>query len=253
MLDKDTVRRRLETGITYTEFSYMIMQALDFLWLYENKNCVLQTAGSDQWGNITAGIDLIRRKIGKQAYGFCMPLITDEQGNKIGKSEGNAVWIDKEKTSSYDLYQYFVKTPDSLVVDYLKYYTFLSREEIEALAEKVKTEPEKRDAGKKLGFEVVKFLHGEEAAKEASVTAEKIFKGEVTESMPTIEIENDSNILSILVNSELATSKSEARRLVEQGGISIDKEKISDSNREIKQNEFILQKGKKVIVKIIMK
>jgi len=253
MLDKDTVRRRLETGITYTEFSYMIMQALDFLWLYENKGCILQTAGSDQWGNITAGIDLIRRKAGAQAYGFCMPLITDEQGNKIGKSEGNAVWIDKNKTSSYDLYQYFVKTPDSLVIDYLKYYTFLSHEEIEDYAVKVKTEPEKREAGKRLGYEVVKFLHGEEAAIESAETAEKVFRGEASDNMPTVEITNDSNILSILVNAELATSKSEARRLVEQGGISIDKEKIIDPNQEIFKNEFILQKGKKIIVKIIIK
>ena len=250
MLDKDTVRRRLETGITYTEFSYMIMQALDFLHLYETKGCTLQVAGSDQWGNITAGIDLIRKKIGKEAYGFCMPLVLDEQGEKIGKSEGNAVWIDKNKTSSYDLYQYFLRTPDSLVIQHLKYYTFLSKEEIKEYEDKVKTNPEAREAGKRLAFEAVKFLHSEEDAIEAAKTAEKVFSGEATDNMPTIEITNEADILSILVNSNLVPSKSEARRLIEQGGISVDKEKITDVNQLINKNEFIIQKGKKTIVKI---
>ena len=253
MLDKDTVRRRLEIGITYTEFSYMIMQSLDFLWLYENKNCHMQIGGSDQWGNLTAGIDLIRKKIGKKAYSFCMPLVTDERGEKIGKSEGNAVWIDPNKTPSYDLYQYFVKIADEIVIDFLKIFTFLSKEEIEHYEEKVKTNPEKREAGKRLGFEVVKFLHGEAAAKEAQETAEKVFSGEITENMPTIEVSGESDILSILVNSKLVPSKSEARRLVEQGGISVDNEKINDPNTNIEPVEFILQKGKKTIVKIVVR
>ena len=120
MLDKDIIRRRLDTGITYTEFSYMIMQAMDFLHLYETKNCTLQVAGSDQWGNITAGVDLIRKKTGKEAYGFTMPLILDKDGKKFGKSEGNALWLDKNKTSAYELYQYLINTDDELVIDYLK-------------------------------------------------------------------------------------------------------------------------------------
>ena len=253
MLDKDIVRRRLETGITYTEFSYMIMQALDFLWLYENKNCILQVEGSDQWGNITAGVDLIRKKLGKEAYGFTMPLVVDKDGNKFGKSEGNALWIDKEKTSSYEVYQYLVNTDDSIVIDYLKIFTFLSKEEIEEYESKVKNNPEKREAGKRLAYEVVKFIHGEDAAKEARDTSEKVFSGEITDNMPTIEIENDPNILSILINSGLTPSKSEARRLIEQGGISVDNEKILDVDTDIMKNNFILQKGKKTIVKIIMK
>lgn len=253
MLDKETVKRRLETGITYTEFSYMIMQALDFLCLFENKNCTLQVAGSDQWGNITAGIDLIRKKLGKEAFGFCMPLVLDENGNKIGKSEGNAVWIDKNKTSSYDLYQYFVKTPDKLVVDYLKYFTFLNKEEIEIYEQKLKAEPEKREAGKRLGFEVVKFLHGQQAAKEAQEAAEKIFKGEYTDSMPTVLMEKETDILTILVNSGLASSKSEARRLVEQGGISVDGEKVNLLQTVIDKQEFVIQKGKKIYMKIKFK
>ena len=250
MLDKETVRRRLETGITYTEFSYMIMQALDFLYLYENKNCLLQSAGSDQWGNVTAGIDLIRKKLGKEVYGMCMPLILDENGNKIGKSDGNAIWIDKNKTSSYDLYQYFVKTPDSIVIDYLKCFTFLSKEEIDELEEKRNENPERREASKRLAFEVVKFLHGEKSALDAKETTEKVFSGEITDNMPTVEISNETNILSVLVNSGLVPSKSEAKRLVEQGGISIDNEKVSDSNLEVNKKEFIIQKGKKTFLKV---
>ena len=136
MLDKDIVRRRLDAGITYTEFSYMILQALDFKYLHEHNNVDLQCAGSDQWGNITAGIDLIRKSTGDEVYGFTMPLVTDSQGKKFGKSEGNALWLDKNKTSSYKLYQFFVNVEDSMVIDYLKIYTFLSKEEIEEYAKK---------------------------------------------------------------------------------------------------------------------
>ena len=133
MLDKDIIRRRLDAGITYTEFSYMIMQSLDFLWLYQNKGCIMQVAGQDQWGNITAGIDLIRKKTGKEAYGFTMPLITKKDGTKFGKSEGNAIWLDINKTSSYEMYQFFINTEDEMVIDYLKKLTFLSKEEIEEI------------------------------------------------------------------------------------------------------------------------
>ena len=138
MLDKDIIRRRLETGITYTEFSYMIMQAMDYLYLYENRNCTLQVAGSDQWGNITAGIDLIRKKLNKEAYGFTMPLVTTKNGTKFGKSEGNALWLDKNKTSSYKMYQYLINLEDEMIIDYLKIFTFLSKEEIENIAKETK-------------------------------------------------------------------------------------------------------------------
>ena len=144
MLDKDIIRRRLDSGITYTEFSYMIMQAMDFLHLYEEKNCTLQVAGSDQWGNITAGIDLIRKKTGKEVYGFTMPLVTTKDGKKFGKSEGNALWLDKNKTSSYEMYQYLINVDDEMVIDYLKIFTFLSKEEIENLADSNKKEPHLR-------------------------------------------------------------------------------------------------------------
>ena len=142
MIDKDIIRRRLDTGITYTEFSYMILQALDFKYLHETKGVTLQCAGSDQWGNITAGIDLVRKTTGDEVYGFTMPLVTDSQGKKFGKSEGNALWLDKNKTSSYKLYQFFINVEDSMVIDYLKIYTFLSKEEIEELEIKNNEHPE---------------------------------------------------------------------------------------------------------------
>jgi len=253
MLQRETVRRRLEIGITYAEFSYMIMQALDFLWLFENKACTLQIGGSDQWGNITAGVDLIRKKTGKEAYALCMPLVTDKDGKKMGKSEGNALWIDRNLTSEYELYQYLVNTDDKDVINYLKIFTFLSKDEIDEYEIKVKDNPEKREAGKRLGFEVVKFLHGEDAAKKVQETAEKVFSGETTSEMLTKEITGETDILSILVNAGLAPSKSEARRLVEQGGISIDNEKITNPSTKISKSECVLQKGKKTIIKVVIK
>ena len=138
MLDKDIIRRRLESGITYAEFSYTLIQGNDFLELFKRENCIMQVAGSDQWGNITTGIELIKKKLDKEAYGFTMPLILDENGNKFGKSEGNALWLDKEKTSPYKMYQYLINTDDKKVIEYLKVFTFLSKEEIEALEESVK-------------------------------------------------------------------------------------------------------------------
>ena len=146
MLNKDIISRRLESGITYAEFSYTLLQGFDFLHLFKNKNCTLQAAGSDQWGNITTGIELIRKIEGVEAYGFTMPLILDKTGKKFGKSEGNALWLDKEKTSPYLIYQYLLNSDDSKVIEYLKVFTFLNKEEIDALEEKVKTEPEKREA-----------------------------------------------------------------------------------------------------------
>ena len=161
MLDKDIIRRRLDTGITYTEFSYMILQALDFKYLHENKGVDLQCAGSDQWGNITAGIDLIRRATGDEVYGFTMPLVTDSQGKKFGKSEGNALWLDKTKTSSYKLYQFFVNVEDSMVIDYLKIYTFLSKEEIEEFGKRNDVEKKLRSLKKISNYKICRkfFSH----------------------------------------------------------------------------------------------
>ena len=159
MLNKDIVRRRLDTGITYTEFSYMIMQALDYLHLYKERNVTLQVAGSDQWGNITAGIELIRKKTGDTVYGMTMPLVTDSHGVKFGKTEGNAIWLDKNKTSSYELYQFLINTEDASVIDYLKKLTFLTKEEIEQIEKEHNEKPEKRTAQKRLAKEIITFIH----------------------------------------------------------------------------------------------
>ena len=159
LLDKDIIRRRLETGITYAEFSYNLIQGYDFLHLYEKHNCLFQIEGSDQWGNITTGIDLIKKKLGKEAYGFTMPLILDVNGNKFGKSEGNALWLDKDKTSPYEIYQYLINTDDSKVFEYLKVFTFLTKEEIEDIMDKQNKNPETRIAQKTLAYEVVKDIH----------------------------------------------------------------------------------------------
>lgn len=258
MLNKDIISRRLDTGITYAEFSYTLLQGFDFLHLFNEKNCVLQAAGSDQWGNITTGIELIRKIEGKEAYGFTMPLILDSTGKKFGKSEGNAFWLNKEKTSPYEIYQYLINSDDSKVVEYLKVFTFLSVEKIESLAQSVKEEPEKRLAQKALAFEVVKDLHGEEEAIKARKISEDVFsKGYSSEGMPSVDIDlnENMNILDLLVKTDIAPSKSEARRLVVGNGISINSEKQSNPELLItkdlfKDNSLVISKGKKTHIKV---
>lgn len=252
MLDKDIINRRLESGITFCEFAYTILQGMDFVVLNKTKGVTLQVAGSDQWGNITTGIELARKRDNIELYGMTMPLVLDANGVKFGKTEGNALWLDKNKTSSYELYQYLINSSDECVIDYLKKLTFLSKEEIEAIEIKHKEKPELRMAQKVLAHEVIAFLHGEEEANKAQETSEAIFSGKVSEDMPAVNVKS-TNILDILVESECAPSKSEARRLVEQGGVSIDGEKVNDPNFVVDKNEFVLQKGKKKIIKVMIK
>lgn len=256
MLNKDIISRRLESGITYAEFSYTLLQGFDFLHLFKNKNCTLQAAGSDQWGNITTGIELIRKIEGTEAYGFTMPLILDKTGKKFGKSEGNALWLDKEKTSPYLIYQYLLNSDDSKVIEYLKVFTFLNKEEIDALEDKVITEPEKREAQKTLAYEVVKDLHGVEEAEKAKKTSEEVFtKGYSSEGMPseTIEYKDNMNLMDILVMTKITTSKSEARRLIIGNGISVNNEKELNPERIFTKeeiNDLIISKGKKTHIKV---
>ncbi len=262
MLDKDIIRRRLETGITYTEFSYMIMQALDYLYLYENEGCTLEVAGSDQWGNITAGIDLIKKKTGQEVYGFTMPLVTDKSGKKFGKSEGNALWLDKNKTSSYELYQYLINSEDEKVLDYLKVFTFLSKEEIEDIIAKHNEKPEDRIAQKTLAREVITFLHGKEEYKKALYISECLFTEKITDlsaddiissfnGVPTININKEENIIEFLVNNDICTSKREAREFLNNNAISINNKKINDENMIINKDlaidnkVIVIKKGKK--------
>ena len=262
MLAKDKVKSRMETGITYAEFSYMILQALDFLHLYETKGCVLQVAGSDQWGNITSGIELIRRKTDKTAYGMVMPLVTDSNGVKFGKTEGNALWLDKNKTSSYELYQYLINLEDSMIISYLKKLTFLSKEEIEEI-EKVHNErPELREAHKILAREIITDLHGKEEYEKAIRISEALFKGnfselsneELEEAFKGNEIKNielNKNIVDVLVDMGVAQSKRQAREFISNNSIEIKGEKINDldkiiDNTYLTNNTYlIIKRGKK--------
>lgn len=261
MLDKDIIRRRLETGITYTEFSYMIMQALDFLHLYETKNCTLQVAGSDQWGNITAGVDLIKKKLGKEAYAFTMPLVTDSTGKKFGKSEGNALWLDKTKTSSYEIYQFLINAEDEKVIDYLKIYTFLTKEEIEEIERQHKEKPELRLAQKALAKGIITFLHGEEEYLKAVRISDALFSGNVKElsleeiedgfkDVPNFKME-ELPLIDVLVNNHIASSKREAREFIQAGSISMNGEKMLEENQmitrelAIENKVVVIRRGKK--------
>ena len=251
MLAKDIISRRLETGITYAEFSYTLMQGYDFLHMYQDMNCIMQVEGSDQWGNITTGVDLISKKLGKKAYAFTMPLILDENGKKFGKSEGNALWLDLDKTPSYDIYQYLFNSSDEKVEEYLKVYTFLSKEEIDELMEKHNKAPEKREAQKVLAFELIKDLHGEEEAKKARDKSEALFGGnaESLEATPS-NLKIGSNVIDVLIDVQLVPSKSEARRLITQGGISINDVKVTNLDETIDEEEVLIKKGKKKILKV---
>ena len=262
MLDKDKVRKQLDNGLSFTEFSYMILQALDFKHLYETRNVTLQVAGSDQWGNITSGIELIRKTLGVEVYGMTMPLVLDENGNKIGKSEGNAVWLDKEKTSPYFLYQYLINASDSIVIDYLKRLTLLSREEIEELEKSLKEEPHLRLAHKALAREVITDVHGKEEYEKVLRISEALFSGNLKElsgeeikeaflNIPSYELHEEKNIIDVLVEAEICSSKREAREFVSNNSISINGEKVNDLEFIIKKdnaivdNYTIIRKGKK--------
>ena len=262
MLDKDIIRRRLDTGITYTEFSYMILQALDFLHLYETKNCVMQVAGSDQWGNITAGVDLIKRKTGKEAYAFTMPLVTTKDGTKFGKSEGNALWLDKNKTTSYELYQYLINVEDEMVIDYLKIFTFLTKEEIDVLEISNKEKPEERLAHKTLARCVITFLHGKEEADKTEMMSKALFTEEITKlsaddilnnfkDMEQVIINENVMLEDLLVNGNICSSKREARELVNGNAISLNNVKITEptyivtKENSIDNKVYLIKKGKK--------
>lgn len=262
MLNKDIIQRRLDTGITYAEFSYMLIQGYDFLNMYQKMNCTMQAAGSDQWGNITTGIDLIRKILGKEAYGFTMPLILDSTGKKFGKSEGNALWLDENKTSSYELYQYLINTDDSKVYEYLKVFTFLTPEEIDSVMEEHKTSPEKRIAQKKLAECVISDLHGEESYQNAVKISESLFNGDIKsftkkdievafKGLDVFNVESDLNIVDLLVNSGACSSKREAREFVGNGSITLNGEKVIDLDfiltREkcIENTYIVIRRGKK--------
>lgn len=261
MLNKDIINRRLETGITYAEFSYMLIQGYDFLNMYRKMNCVMQVEGSDQWGNITTGIDLIRKIDGKEAYAFTMPLILDSNGKKFGKSEGNALWLDKDKTSSYALYQYLINTDDAKVLEYLKVFTFLTPEEILDVMDRHNKEPHLRIAQETLAKCIITDLRGEEEYTKARDISKALFSEDI-KNLSSEDIVNslsgvknvfvyEGNIVDVLVDSKVFSSKREARELITGNALSINNKKVNDVNYIISKNDLIdnkivvIKKGKK--------
>ena len=262
MLSKDIVARRLDAGITYTEFSYMIMQALDFWYLFKNKNVTLQVAGQDQWGNMTSGIELIRKKEAKEAYAFTMPLLTKSDGSKFGKTNGKAIWLDINKTSAYEMYQFFINSEDSKVIDYLKFLTFLSKEEIAELEEKNQTQPHLREAHKALAKEVITFIHSEEDYNQALKISAALFSGDIKSltakeiemgfnELPCVDVSEDTMLVDLLISAEVASSKREAREFLRNGAVTINGDKITDESYKVSKNDaiegkfIVLRRGKK--------
>jgi len=267
MLDKEVIKSRLSgEGLSYTEFSYVLLQAFDYFHLYQTKGCRLEFGGSEQWGNITAGLELIRKQIKGEAYGFTIPLITDSQGNKFGKSAGNAIWLDGTMTSPFKLHQFLLNVQDADAERYLKLFTFMKQDEYESLCEEHRATPEKRLAQHKLADLVCEFVHGKQAVIDANRGAEILFGGEltgVTDSMledifqdiPSTELSldelNNISVIDLFVKATLSSSKSEARRLIINGGAYVHGERISDVNMLVKDtqrgvaNFIVLRSGKK--------
>lgn len=264
MLGKDSVQSRLENGISYTEFTYMILQAIDFGHLNREYNCKVQIGGSDQWGNITSGIELMRRMYGQtEAYGITIPLVTKADGKKFGKSEAGTIWLDADKTSPYELYQFWINTSDADVIKFLKYFTFLDKAEIERLEQSKEEAPHLREAQKALAENVVRFIHGEEALQDAIRISEALFKGNLKElsseelrqgfkDVPQAEVSNETtNIVDFIVEAGISSSKRQAREDVSNGAIYINGERQKDLKYEISDtdkidNEFtIVRRGKK--------
>ena len=272
MIKKDAVAARLnsEAGISYTEFSYQILQGLDFLELHKQYDCMLQTGGSDQWGNLTSGTDLVHKALGKTVHAFGTPLITNSDGTKFGKSEGNAIWLDAELTSPWAMYQFWLNTDDRDVIDWLKVFTFLSRAEIESLEQKVRDEPHAREAQRTLAHHVTSIVHGEEEALAVAAAATALFgKDSLSEipegvfaqalaELPSAEVNADTPVAQALVDTGLCSSLSEARRAIGQGGVSINNEPVSDEGalvggpRPPVPNLLLLKRGKKTLASLTL-
>lgn len=271
MLAKDTIASRLESGISFTEFTYTILQALDFNHLYDNYNCKLQIGGSDQWGNITTGLELIRRTHEEEtkAFGFTIPLVTKADGSKFGKTESGAIWLDPKKTSPYEFYQFWINAADADVVKYLKYFTFLSHEEIDALAQSVETEPHLRKAQKALAEEMTKLIHGEEALDQAIRITQALFSGEIKslsaseilegfKDVPSFEQPKGEAIglIDLLVNAKISPSKRQAREDVGNGAVYLNGERVTDlqhvmDEKDMIEGQFtIIRRGKKKYFRI---
>ena len=254
MLRAECYKQRMEKGLSFLEFNYMIMQSYDFYYLFKNYNCNLQFGGDDQWSNMLGGTELIRRKLGKDASAMTITLLTDSNGMKMGKTAGNAVWLDPNKTPPYDFFQYWRNVGDADVIKCIKMLTFLPLDEIHEME---KWEGSQLNKAKEiLAYELTKLVHGEEEANKALSAARAVFSGSGTsENMPTVEFAEDSlGILDVMVSAKLAPSKGEARRLIQQGGVTLNDEKVTDTNTVVDLAAgAIIKKGKKIIVKLIQK
>ncbi len=264
MLAKESVKTRLKKGISFTEFSYMALQAYDFLYLYQKYNCQLQIGGSDQWGNITAGVDLIRKKLNKEVFGLTLPLIIQANGKKFGKTEKGTIWLDSQRTSPYQFYQFWINTDDRDVIKFLYYFTFLSLKEIEDLEEATKKHPEKRLAQKRLAQELTSLVHGKEKSAQAQRISEKLFSGDIRDlkldelkiafqDVPSFQLKKKKqiNLVDLIVKAGIESSKRQAKEDVSAGAISLNGEKVRDIYKivDIKERLYnkylIIKKGKK--------
>ena len=262
MLNKDIIRRRLDSGITFAEFTYTLMQGYDFLHLCEEKGVTLQAAGSDQWGNITTGVDLIKKKLDKEVYAFTMPLILDANGNKFGKSEGNALWLDINKTSAYELYQYLINTDDAKVEEYLKVYTFLTPEEIMNIVKEHNEHPELRIGQKTFAREFITDLHGKDEYEKALKISENLFSGNIKDidvkdlkiglkDVPNFKLDGEIVLIDLLINNGICSSKREAREFLNSGAILVNGEIVKDENLLITKSNaldgelVVIRRGKK--------
>ena len=256
MLNKDIVRRRLESGITFAEFTYTLLQWYDFLHLYETKNCVMQAAGSDQWWNITKGIELINKKLGKTAYAFTMPFISDGAGNKFWKSEGNALWLDKNKTSAYAIYQYLVNSDDNKVEEYLKVFTFLTPDEIIEIMKKHNEAPENRLAQKTLAKEFITDLHGQAEYEKVQKIIDVLFwdwdklaiiskmsddeKSALARETGSVKMNwSEVRLMDLIVESGLASSNGETKKMIQAGSIYFNEEKVEDIQKTVKSDDLV--------------
>ncbi|MBQ3475114.1 MAG: tyrosine--tRNA ligase [Bacilli bacterium] len=262
MINKDLVKRQMESGISYAEFSYMLMQGYDFKHIFEEYGATLQFGGSDQWGNLTTGIELIRKLNNKEVYAFSVPLTVDSTGKKLGKSEGNALWLDKNKTSSYEMYQYLLNFEDSMIEEYLKKYTFLTKEEIENIMKEQNEHPETRIAQKTLAKEVITFIHDEDSYNSAVKISEALFSGNIKDlseeelkdamsGVDTYTIDTELNLVDTLVSTGILSSKREAREFITNGSISVNGEKITDLEYLVNKSNalynkyIVIRRGKK--------
>ncbi|WP_043934087.1 tyrosine--tRNA ligase [Bacillus sp. EB01] len=264
LLAKDTIASRLDSGISFTEFTYTILQGMDFKHLYENHHCRLQVGGSDQWGNITTGLELIRKMLPERdkAFGMTIPLVTKADGTKFGKTEGGSIWLDPEKTTPYEFYQFWVNTADADVVKYLKFFTFLSHEEIDALEKSVQEEPHLRKAQKSLAEEMTRLIHGQEALDQAIKISAALFSGDVKslsaseieqgfKDVPSYEFAGEETLVDLLVAAKISSSKRQAREDITTGAVSVNGEKVTDTAYVLKDDDriegkfSIIRRGKK--------